>query len=85
MYCLEISVLCFQDQDSLLVKRRNDNHSLSLALTREVNLATKSSASSADGDQRIWEGIPIPDSLGEEYPPCHCKCVVYILTCLYRP
>ena len=44
-----------QDQDSLLVKRRNDNHSpgpvirkLVPTLTREVNLATQSSASSAD-------------------------------------
>ena len=44
------------DQDSLLVKPRNDNHSpgpvireiSALALKREVNLATQSSTSSAD-------------------------------------
>ena len=55
------------------MKRRNDNHSpgtvirdispYSLAFTREVNLATQSSATSAD---EIGEDIPIPDSLGEE-------------------
>ena len=45
-----------QDQDSLLVKRRNDNHSPGPVIRelvpsshqRNVNLATQSSASSAD-------------------------------------
>ena len=40
-----------QDQDSLLVKRRNDNHSprpVIREFVREVNLATQSSASSVD-------------------------------------
>ena len=78
VYVFHVVMTCYtltcqhQDQDSLLVKRRNDSHSpgpvireLVPSLTREVNLATQSSASSAD-EIRIGKGIPIPDSLGEE-------------------
>ena len=35
-------------------------------ITREVNLATQSSATSADEIRELGEDIPIPDSLGEE-------------------
>ena len=62
-----------EDQDSFLVKRRNDNHS-PVPVIRELvpRLHQRSELSStilcifSRWDQRIGEGIPIPDSLGEE-------------------
>ena len=52
---VKVMVLLYQDQDSLLVKRRNDGHSpgpvireLVPSSHQKVNLATQSSASSAD-------------------------------------
>ena len=62
-----------QDQDSLLVKRRNDNHSPGPVIRELVPSSHKRSELSntilcifSGWDQRIGEGIPIPDSLGEE-------------------
>ena len=62
-----------QDQDSLLVKRRNDNHSPGPVIRELVPSSHHRSELSdtilcifSKWDQRIGEGIPIPDSLGEE-------------------
>ena len=62
-----------QDQDSLLVKRRNDNHSPGPVIRELVPSSHQRSELSntilcifSGSDQRIGEGIPIPDSLGEE-------------------
>ena len=62
-----------QDQDSLLVKRRNDNHSPGPLIRELVPSSHQRSELSntilcifSRWDQRIGEGIPIPDSLGEE-------------------
>ena len=62
-----------QDQDSLLVKRRNDNHSPGPLIRELVPSSHQRSELSntilcifSGWDQRIGEGIPIPDSLGEE-------------------
>ena len=62
-----------QDQNSLLVKRRNDNHSPGPVIRELVPSSHQRSELSntilcifSGWDQRIWEGIPIPDSLGEE-------------------
>ena len=62
-----------QDQDSLLVKRRNDNHSPGPVIRELVPSSHQRSELSntilcifGGWDQRIEEGIPIPDSLGEE-------------------
>ena len=62
-----------QDQDSLLVKRRNDNHSPGPVIRELVPSSNRRSELSntilcifSGWDQRIGEGIPIPDSLGEE-------------------
>ena len=62
-----------QDQDSLLVKRRNDNHSPGPVIRELVPSSHQRSEFSntilcifSGWDQRIGEGIPIPDSLGEE-------------------
>ena len=64
---------CSQDQDSLLVKRRNDNHSPGPVIRELVPSSHQRSELSntilcifSGWDQRIGEGIPIPDSLGEE-------------------
>ena len=61
------------DQDSLLVKRRNDNHSPGPVIRELVPISHQRSELSnsilcifSGWDQRIGEGIPIPDSLGEE-------------------
>ena len=62
-----------QDQDSLLVKRRNDNHSPGPVIRELVPSSHQRSELSntilcifSGWDQRIAECIPIPDSLGEE-------------------
>ena len=62
-----------QDQDSLLVKRRNDNHSPGPVIREFVPSSHQRSELSntilcifSGWDQRIGEGIPISDSLGEE-------------------
>ena len=65
-----------QDQDSLLVKRRNDNHSPGPVIRELVPTSHQRSelsntilCSFSRWDQRIVGGggdIPIPDSLGEE-------------------
>ena len=62
-----------QDPDSLLVKRRNDNHSPGPVIRELVPSSHQRSELSntilcifSRWDQRIGEGIPIPDSLGEE-------------------
>ena len=62
-----------QDQDSLLVKRRNDNHSPGPVIRELVPSSHQRSELSntilcifSGWDQRVGEGIPIPDSLGEE-------------------
>ena len=62
-----------QDQDSLLVKRRNDNHSPGPVIRELVPSSHQRSELSntilcifSGWDLRIGEGIPIPDSLGEE-------------------
>ena len=62
-----------QDQDSLLVKRRNDNHSPGPVIRELVPSSHQRSELSntilcifSGWDRRIGEGIPIPDSLGEE-------------------
>ena len=62
-----------QDQDSLLVKRRNDNHSPGPVIRELVPSSHQRSELSntilcifSGWDQRIGEGIPIPDSLGED-------------------
>ena len=62
-----------QDRDSLLVKRRNDNHSLGPVIRELVPSSHQRSELSntilcifSRWDQRIGEGIPIPDSLGKE-------------------
>ena len=63
----------YQDQDSLLVKRRNDNHSPGPVIRELVPSSHQRSELSntilcifSRWDQRVGEGIPIPDSLGEE-------------------
>ena len=72
-----ISLSCalggYQDQDSLLVKRRNYNHSPEPVIRELVPSSHQRSELSntilcifSGLDQRIGEGIPIPDSLGEE-------------------
>ena len=60
-----------QDQDSLQVKRRNDNHSPGPVIGELVPRSHQKSELSntilcifSRWDQRIGEGIPIPDSLG---------------------
>ena len=62
-----------QDQDNLLVKRRNDNHSPGPVIRELVPSSHQRSEIRntilcifSGWDQRIGEGIPIPDSLGEE-------------------
>ena len=59
-----------QDQDSLPVKRRNDNHSPGPAIRELVPSSHQRSntilRTFSRWDQRIRVGIPIPDSLGEE-------------------
>ena len=62
-----------QDQDSLLVKRRNDNLSPGPVIRELVPSSHQRSELSSTilcifsrWDQRIGEGIPIPDNLGEE-------------------
>ena len=62
-----------QDQDSLLVKRRNDIHSPGPVIRELVPSSHQRSELSntilcifSRWDQRIGEGIPIPDSPGEE-------------------
>ena len=62
-----------QDQDSLLVKRRNDNDSPGPVIRELVPSSHQRSELSntilcifSGWDQRIGEGIPIPDSLGKE-------------------
>ena len=62
-----------QDQDSLLVKCRNDNHSPGPVIRELIPSSHQRSELSntircifSGWDQRIGEGIPIPDSLGEE-------------------
>ena len=62
-----------QDQDCLLVKRRNDNHSPGPVIRELVPSSHQRSELSntilcifSGWDQRIGEGIPIPDSLGKE-------------------
>ena len=62
-----------QDQDSLLVKRRNDNHSPGPVIRELVPSSHQRSELRntilcifSGWDQRIGESIPIPDSLGEE-------------------
>ena len=59
-----------QDQDSLLVKRRNDNHSPGPVIKELVPSSHQRSELSntilcifSRWNQRIGEGIPIPDSL----------------------
>ena len=61
------------DQDSLLVKRRNDNHSPGPVIRESVPSSHQRSELSntilctfSGWDQSIGEGIPITDSLGEE-------------------
>ena len=60
-----------QGQDSLLVKRRNDNHSPGPVIRELVpsshqrrELSNTILCIFSRWDQRIGEGIPIPDSLG---------------------
>ena len=60
-------------KDSLLVKRRNDNYSPGPVIRELVPSSHQRSELSntilcifSRWDQRIGEGIPIPDSLGEE-------------------
>ena len=62
-----------QDQGSLLVKRRNDNHSPGPVIRELVPISHQRSELSSTvlcifsrRDQRIGEGIPILVSLGEE-------------------
>ena len=62
-----------QDQDSLLVKRRNDNHSPGPVIRELVPSSHQRSELCntvlcifSGWDQRIGEGIPIPGSMGEE-------------------
>ena len=62
-----------QDQDSLLVKRRNENHSPGPVIRELVPSSHQRSELNntilcifSRWDQRIGEGIPISDSLGEE-------------------
>ena len=62
-----------QDRDSLLVKRLNDNHSPGPVIRELVPSSHHRSELSntilcifSRWDQRIGEGIPIPDSPGEE-------------------
>ena len=61
------------DQNSFLVKRRNDNHSPGPVIRELVPSSHQRSELSntilcifSGWDQRIGEGIPIPDSLEEE-------------------
>ena len=68
LFCL----LQDQDQDSLLVKRRNDNHSSGPVIAKLVPSSHQRSELNNTilcifnrWDQRIGEGIPIPDSMGE--------------------
>ena len=60
-----------QDQDSSLVKRRNDNHSPGPVIMELIPSSHQRSELSntilcifSGWDQRFGEGIPIPDSLG---------------------
>ena len=62
-----------QDQDSLLVTRWNTSHSPGPVIRELVPSSHQRSELRntilcifSGWDQRIWEGIPIPDSLGEE-------------------
>ena len=62
-----------QDQDSLLVKRRNDNHSPGPVIRELIPSSHQRSELSntilcifSRCEQRIGEGILIPGSLGEE-------------------
>ena len=72
--CFMVQWFCLtQDQDSLLVKRRNDNHSPGPVIRELVPSSHQRSELSntilcifSRWDQRIGEGVPIPDSLGEE-------------------
>ena len=68
-----IQLLVLLYQDSLLVKRRNDNHSPGPVIRELVPSSHQRSELSntvlcifSRWDQRIGEGIPIPGSLGEE-------------------
>ena len=70
-FCME--KLLARDQDSLLVKRRNNNNSPGPVIRELVPSSHQISELSntilcifRGWDQRIREGIPIPDSLGEE-------------------
>ena len=70
---LRYTLNSFQDQDSLLVKRGNDNHSPGPVIRELVPCCHQRSELSntilcifSGWDQRIVEGIPIPDSLAEE-------------------
>ena len=62
-----------QDQDNLLVKRQNDNHSIG-PLIRELGPSSHQRSELGNTilcifsrwDQRIGADIPIPDNLGEE-------------------
>ena len=73
LLCTKHDVKRDQDQDNLLVKRRNDNHSTGPVIRELVPSSHQRSELSntilcifSGWDQRIGEGIPIPDSLGEE-------------------
>ena len=62
-----------QNQDSLLLKHRNDNHSSGPVIRELVPSSHQTSDLSntilrifSRWDQRIGEGFPIADSLGEE-------------------
>ena len=70
---LSFLLLKVQDQDSLLVKHRNDNHSPGPVIRELVPSSHQRSELSntilcifSRWDQRTGEGIPIPDSLGEK-------------------
>ena len=66
-------IVNYQDQDSLLMRHRNDNHSPGPVIRELVPSSHQRSELSntilcifSRWDQRIGEGIPILDSLGEE-------------------
>ena len=66
---IDSSISQDQYQNNLLVKRRNDNHSPGPVIRELVPSSHKSNTILcifSRWDQRTGEGIPIPDSLGEE-------------------
>ena len=72
-YCYNVNQWSTQDQDSLLVKRRNDNHSSGPVIRELVPSSHQRSELSntilctfSRWDQRIGEGMPIPVSPGQE-------------------